>query len=43
MKKTNGNWGIVTHFFYTDRAPTTEGNYWHYDDAGNIVEWPAVE
>ena len=25
-------------YFYTE-TPTTGGNYWHYDENGNIVEW----
>lgn len=29
----------ATKWFYSEMQPTEEGNYWHYDEQGNIVEW----
>ena len=29
----------ATRYYYSETAPTEEGNYWHYDD-GEIVIWP---
>ena len=26
-------------FFYSESEPTSDGNYWHYDDSGKIVKW----
>lgn len=26
-------------YFYSETAPTTTGNYWHYDDEGSPVAW----
>ena len=29
--------------FYSKNEPTKEGSFWHYDEAGAIVEWPAYQ
>ena len=29
----------VTRYYYSKTQPTTAGNYWHYDENGEIVEW----
>ena len=29
----------ATLFIYSEAAPDEEGNFWHYDEAGNPVEW----
>jgi hypothetical protein len=28
-----------TVYFYSESRPTTDGNYWHYDDNQNITKW----
>ena len=40
-----GNLGTndITVYYYSETEPTTEGNYWHYDENGKIVEWIFVE
>ncbi len=40
ISKTEANYGFVDYYYYSTYAPTAEGNYWHYDTDGNIVEWP---
>ena len=29
----------ATRYYYSESEPTTTGNYWHYDENGNIVVW----
>ena len=29
----------ATRYYYSETAPTEEGNYWHYDEQGAIVVW----
>jgi hypothetical protein len=29
----------ATRYYYSESAPTTEGNFWHYDEHGNPVAW----
>ena len=29
----------ATKYYYSEEEPTTEGNFWHYDEDGNIVVW----
>ena len=29
----------ATRYYYSKSEPTTTGNYWHYDENGNIVVW----
>ena len=29
----------ATVFYYSEQAPTEEGNFWHYDENGEIVIW----
>lgn len=29
----------ATHYYYSEKAPTSDGNYWHYDENGEIVVW----
>lgn len=29
----------ATKWFYSESQPIQEGNYWHYDEQGNVVEW----
>ena len=26
-------------YYYSETQPTTEGNYWHYDENGEIAVW----
>ena len=37
----NGNTDFeeATFYIYSENSPASEGNYWHYDDAGNPVKW----
>lgn len=48
---TNGDWkdiligdsnGLLLsaiHYYYSESQPTEDGNYWHYDIDGKVVEW----
>lgn len=38
----NGSLNSATVYYYSAEAPTAEGNYWHYDSAGNAVEWQSA-
>ena len=29
----------ATRYYYSEEEPTAEGNFWHYDEDGNIVVW----
>ena len=29
----------ATKYYYSESAPTTSGNYWHYDENGDISVW----
>ena len=29
----------ATRYYYSEEAPTTSGNFWHYDENGNPVAW----
>ena len=29
----------ATRYYYSETQPTTSGNYWHYDENGNVVIW----
>ena len=29
----------VTRYYYSESEPTASGNYWHYDENGNVVVW----
>ncbi|MBE6536484.1 MAG: leucine-rich repeat domain-containing protein [Ruminococcaceae bacterium] len=29
----------ATRYYYSEKEPSEEGNYWHYDGDGNIVIW----
>lgn len=35
----NGSLTSATRFYYSEMKPTKYGNYWHYDENGNIKEW----
>ena len=30
----------ATRYYYSETAPTTEGNFWHYDENGELAIWP---
>jgi len=32
----------ATRYYYSETAPTQEGNYWHYNENGEIVVWEYV-
>ncbi len=29
----------AARYYYSETAPTESGNFWHYDENGNILEW----
>jgi hypothetical protein len=29
----------IIRYYYSETEPTAEGNYWNYDENGNVVEW----
>ncbi len=29
----------ATRYYYSESQPTSSGNYWHYDEKGNVVVW----
>ena len=35
----NGSLTSATRYYYSETKPTEEGNFWHYDENGNIEEW----
>ena len=35
----NSSLTSATRYYYSESAPTTTGNYWHYDENGNIAVW----
>jgi hypothetical protein len=51
-KGTAENWGNIsiassnssltqaTRYYYSETEPTVDGNYWHYDENGEVAVWP---
>ena len=35
----NTNLTSATRYYYSETEPATTGNYWHYDENGNIAVW----
>ena len=35
----NSNFTSATCYYYSESKPLDEGNYWHYDEDGSIIEW----
>lgn len=35
----NDNLTAATIYYYSESAPTENGNFWHYGKNGEIVEW----
>ena len=29
-------------YYYSEEDPISDGNYWHYDESGNIAVWEMV-
>ena len=29
----------ATRYYYSETKPSVSGNYWHYDEQGNIAVW----
>ena len=29
----------ATRYYYSESQPTEEGNFWHYDENGNLIKW----
>ena len=42
MESTNPKFGDATNYFYSETAPTEEGNFWHYVD-GKPTPWKSEE
>jgi len=38
----DSNFTRATRYYYSETEPTTSGNYWHYDENGEIVVWEYV-
>jgi hypothetical protein len=40
---STGNTSLTNaaQYLYSENEPTTEGNFWHYDENGEIAIWPA--
>ena len=36
---SNNNLTNATRYYYSESQPTSSGNYWHYDENGNVVKW----
>ncbi len=36
---TNWNFSARPVYWYSETSPTTEGNYWYYDQNNNVVTW----
>ena len=36
---TNNCLKNAERYYYSEMKPTKYGNYWHYDEKGNIKEW----
>ncbi len=39
IKLHNSKLESVTRYYYSETQPTASGNYWHYDENGNVVKW----
>lgn len=39
IRECNDNLIIATRYYYSESQPTESGNYWHYDESGNIAVW----
>ena len=35
----DGTLTSATRYYYSETKPTESGNYWHYNDNGEIEEW----
>jgi hypothetical protein len=35
----NGKLLDATRYYYSETEPTTSGNYWHYDENGEVAVW----
>lgn len=40
IENTNNSYLLdASRYYYSETKPTEEGDYWHYDENGNVVEW----
>ena len=39
IDSNNANLNEATKYYYSESRPTEEGNYWHYDEDGEVVIW----
>lgn len=39
IDSTNSYLTNATRYYYSDSEPTEEGNFWHYDENGEVVVW----
>ncbi|MBO6262665.1 MAG: leucine-rich repeat protein [Clostridia bacterium] len=42
MAEGNEKLTEATRYYYSEEKPTEEGDFWHYDESGNVVEWEKV-
>ena len=42
MEYGNNKLTEATRYYYSEEKPTMDGNYWHYDENGNVVEWGLI-
>ena len=39
VKSGNTSLTNATHYYYSESEPAESGNFWHYDENGNVVVW----
>ena len=39
IDSSNSNLTSATRYYYSEKAPTEEGNYWYYDENGEVAIW----
>lgn len=39
MGENNGILTDTTRYYYSEAQSTADGNYWHYDENGDIAVW----
>ena len=39
VNSNNASLASASVYFYSETTPTEEGNFWHYDDNGQVAVW----
>ena len=39
IRALNGDLNLATRYYYSETKPTSDGNYWYYDENGDIAVW----